>query len=112
MSLALLIFVPVFVAFGFLYWGSLLSDDDWFLKRVFQLFFIPLAWLSLNFAVIYIKLVYSSDVELVALLGDFVEYLGYVFFMIGVYYVIKIMIEVKNGLSMSRQNKKDAMYDE
>jgi hypothetical protein len=111
MSLSMIIFLPVVVAFGFLYWAEQLDEEHGILKLMFQLFFIPLVWIAVNFAVINVRIIYSSDSELVGLLGDFTYYLGWVFFIVGAYIVYNIFIRLKDFIQQRKSEKESEKYD-
>jgi hypothetical protein len=110
MSLAIITLLPVLVGFGLLYWGSLLSDDDWFLRLAFQLLFIPLCWLSINLGVINAKIVYASDIELVTAISSMAEYLGYLFLVVGVYYFFRTLGMVHDIIMQKKADKEDEMH--
>jgi len=106
MSMAMITFIPLAIALGFLYWASLLDDEHQILGLVFQLFFIPLSWVSINFALIDARLIYSSDVELVSGLGDLIYYLGWIFFIVGAYLVYNLFMNIYR-LMQERKRQKD-----
>jgi hypothetical protein len=107
-----IIFIPLLAAFGFLYWASQLEDEDYaVLKLLFQFLFIPLIWLSIHFAIIDASINYASEPALVELLADVVYYLGWIVFIIGVYYAFIIFKNVRDIILTKRQERKDAKYE-
>jgi hypothetical protein len=107
-----IILVPILAAFGLLYWSSQLEDDDYaILKLLFQFFFIPLVWVSVHLAVIDVSINYASNTALVTLLTEFVYYLGWVVFIIGVYYAFIIFRNIYNMILQKREAKKEAKYE-
>lgn len=112
MSLAIITLLPILAGFGLLYWGSTLVDDEWLLRLIFQFLFIPLCWISVNLGVIDAKIVYSSDVELVSTLSQLVEYLGYVFFIVGVYYFFRTCKKIYDNVRKGRADREAERHGE
>lgn len=110
MSLAMITFVPLAIGLGFLYWASQLDEEHHVLQLVFQLLFIPLCWISINFALIDARLIYSSDAELVKGLADMVFYLGWVFFIIGAYIVYRLFVTIKDWILQKKMEKEEEDY--
>jgi hypothetical protein len=95
---------------GFLYWADQLDEEHAVLKLMFQFLYIPLLWLSINFAVIDVGLVYGADAELIARLGDFVYYLGWVFFFFGAYLVYNIFMRLKDWFVERKRRREEERY--
>lgn len=111
MSLAMMIFIPIACAFGLLYWSEQLSEEYIVLRLAFQLMFIPLIWVSVHLAIIDASIIYSSNTDLITLLGQLVEYLGYLFFFVGAYIAWKLLEAVWIKIQSKRAEKKEEMYD-
>jgi hypothetical protein len=110
MSLLFLSIVPLVVGFGFLYWADQLDVEHDILKLFFQLLFLPLTFLSINFSVIYARLVWAADSELVDLLSLSVEILGWVMFVVGAYLCFILFMRVKDVVLRKRQAKMEEKY--
>jgi hypothetical protein len=110
MSLLLLSLFPLAAGFGFLYWADQLDVEHDILKLFFQLLFLPLTFLSINFAVIYARLVWAADAELVSLLGISVTILGWIMFIIGAYLVYILFMRVKDVVLRKKQEKMEEKY--
>jgi hypothetical protein len=112
MGLDTIVIIPLLAAFGLLYWASQLEDEDYaILKLLFQFLFIPLVWLSVHIAVIDISINYASNTDLVSALADFVYYLGWVVFIIGVYYAFIIFKNVRNIVLQKKEDRRQAKYE-
>ena len=90
MSEPSLILLPILIGLGFLYWASQLENDP-ILQFIFRLFFIPSILLSVNMGLIFARLSYAADTELISLLADLAYYVTLLLYGIGVYYLILIM---------------------
>ena len=107
-----IILIPLLAAFGFLFWANQLEDEDYaILKLLFQFLFIPLVWLSIHLAIIDVSINYASNSDLIVLLTDFVYYLGWIVFIIGVYYAFIIFNNIKNIILQKREKKREAKYE-
>ena len=111
MGLDTIILIPILTALGFLYWASQLEDEFYaILKLLFQFLFIPLSWLSIHLAIIDVSINYASNTALVNLLADFVYYLGWVVFIIGVYYCFVIFRNVVAVIQQKRKDKEEERH--
>lgn len=110
MGFEIIAILPLIAGFGFLYWGSQLEEDYNILKLMFQLFFLPLCFLSIHLCIIAVTLLYGSDNATITQLGLFVQILGYVMFLIGLFLLYKIVMEVKDFLLRKKQEKQEEMY--
>ena len=110
MSLSMIIFLPIAIGFGFLYWASQLDENHPILALAFQLFFIPLAWISINFALINARLIYSADSELITSLGDLIYYLGWMLFIVGAYLVYNICLNLYDMFLERKRVKEEEKY--
>jgi len=107
MTMDTIILVPLISAIGLLYWSSQLDGDDYaILKLLFQFLFIPLVWISIHFAIIDVSINYASNVDLINLLSEFTYYLGWVVFIIGVYYAFIVFKQVYN-IILSRKKARE-----
>lgn len=110
MSFAMIILLPILAAFGFLYWSDQLDEEHAFLKLMFQLLFLPLILLSINFGVIYAGLVWSSDSQLVKLLADFSYYLGWIIFIVGAYIVLTLFKRIYDMILERKAQKREEKH--
>jgi len=110
MSSTTTILIPLLVGFGFLYWSSVISDDEEILKLILRLFFIPSAWLSLHLATIYASLDYLGDVELVETLANNTLYLSWLLYIIGFYYIFMIIGKCYTAIMSYVAQKKEEKY--
>lgn len=112
MSMGFIILLPVLVGFGLLYWSSMLDGEDFdVLKLLFRLLFIPLVFLSINFAVIDASLTYASDSALVAMLGSFSEYLGYLFMLVGLYFIYLLAKGILNNIVENKRRREEDRHE-
>jgi hypothetical protein len=113
MGLDTIVLIPLLSAFGLLYWSSQLEDQDDYviLRLLFQLLYIPLVWLSVHLAIIDVSINYASNTDLVTTLTDFVYYLGWVVFIIGVYHAFIIFKNIKDIILQKKAEKSAAMYE-
>jgi len=111
MSSTTTILIPLLVGFGFLYWSTILSEDEEILKLVLRLFFIPSALLSLHLAVIYSSLDYLGDAELVTVLSNSALYLSWILLIVGIYYLFMIFKGVYDAIISYVAKKKAEQYD-
>lgn len=110
MSLSIIVLLPVLVGFGLLYWSSLLSEDYELLGMVFQLMFLPLSLLSIQFGIIDATIIYASDSVLVEQLGMFAYYLGWLIYGVGAFILMVIVLKVKDMLLAKRAAKQEEKY--
>jgi hypothetical protein len=109
MLLGLLIFLPIIIGFGLMYWGSQLEEDHWFLKLLFQMLFLPLVLISINFGVLGTMQLYPSNFELVNLLTDVAYYTSWTLALVGFYsclYIIWMVVKVTNAAGKLKQDEK------
>ena len=111
MSSTITIGLPLLVGFGFLYWSSLLDEDAEVLKLLFRFLFIPFAWLSIHIAVVYARLDYLADPELVEILADLVYYSSIILYLVGFYYLFMIVVNVYLLIMNKREKNSEEMYD-
>ena len=112
MTMDTIILIPLIAAVGLLYWASQLEDEDYMiLKLLFQFMFIPLVWVSTHLAIIDVSINYASNSALVVLLADFVYYLGWVVFIIGVYYAFIIFNNIRKIILQKQEAKKEGKYE-
>lgn len=110
MSMAMVMGLPLVAGLGLLYWSEQIKEDHPILTMAFRFMFIPLVWLSIHFAVIYVGLIYSANSELVIQLAQFSYYLGWLFFGIGVYYSFVVFGNIKDIIMQKKRDKEDAKY--
>lgn len=112
MSMNIIILLPILSGFGFLYWASQLEDEDYSIIRLlFQLMFIPLMWISINFAAIDASITYASNTDLVSLLGDFVYYTGWIAFIVGAALSFIVLKRLYELIRQKKQSKENEKYD-
>ena len=111
MSIALITALPLLAGFGLLYWSSLLDDDEWFLKLAFRFMFIPVLFLSIDFAIIDARLLYGADSVLVVTLTEFAYYFGWLLFGVGVYYCFVALNKAYDIVQQKKADKESAKYD-
>jgi membrane protein implicated in regulation of membrane protease activity len=108
----IIILLPILSGFGLLYWASQLEDEDYsILRMLFQLMFIPLTWLSIHFAVIDATITYASNTDLVALLGDFVWYSGWIAFIIGSVLSFIVLKRLYELIMQKKEQNESAKHD-
>lgn len=110
MSLSMITLLPLLAGFGFLYWADQLDEEHQILKLIFQLFFIPLVFISINFALIDASMVYSSNPELVERLANLTFYLGWLFFGVGVYLCFLVVGRIYDFLSQRKREREEEKY--
>ena len=111
MSMDFIIILPLVFGFGLLYWANGITNEDNILKHFFRLMFFPLMLLSLHFAIIDATLTYASDPALVELISLSVSILGYMIFIIGVYYAFYVLGRVKDFITQKKADNEEGKYD-
>lgn len=111
MSMTMIILLPVIAGLGLLYWAESIKEEQEYLATAFRFMFLPLIFLSIHFAVIDATLTYASDSDLVALLGDMSYYLGWLMFIVGVYYCFIAMAKAYDIVLQKRAEKQER-YDD
>lgn len=110
MFLLAVILLPLLFGALLMYWGSQL-DEDSILRLAFQLFIIPLAWLSIHFGVIAVGTFYPQASELVTVLAQFAYYLGWLLFIIGAYLLYRLLRGLVDLLQQRKAKKEAEQYD-
>jgi hypothetical protein len=110
MSLSTIIILPVITAFGLLWWGNQIKEEHPLLTFLFQFLFIPLMYVSFHFAVIQATLIYASEPTIVELLADLTYYMGWILFIVGVYYLFIVLKNIYDMFKQKKEDKKREMY--
>jgi hypothetical protein len=105
-----MILIPLITGVGFIFWANDLKEEHPFLALLLQLMFIPLVFLSIHLAVIQATILYSSNAQLVTTLTSMVEYLSWILFGIGAYYLFIAMGRAKDMVMKKRQDDYNKKY--
>ena len=106
-----IVLIPVLIGIGLFFWAEQVRDKHPILALLFQLMFIPLVYLTVDLAMTYVSVVYAANSEIVRVLGDVVYYLGWVIFIIGVYYCFVVMGKIYDIVRQRNNDKEAEMYD-
>ena len=106
----LITIIPLITGFGFLYWAEQLDEDLWYLKMSFHLLFIPLAWLSVDLSLSVVRVLYGGDSQWIERMGLYVNILGWIFFIIGAAYILRLLLSIKTYLQHKKIEREDERY--
>lgn len=109
MFLIAIVLLPLIVGFILLYWGNQLGEDS-FLRLVFQLFFIPLVWVSIHFGVIAIGFFYPSMSSLVTELSKFTYYLGWILLLVGLFLLYRVGKNIYDMIQEKKIKREEDLY--
>jgi hypothetical protein len=112
MSMNIIILLPVLAGFGLLYWAKCIEEEHEYLALAFQFMFLPLTFLAIHLAVVDATITYAADTELVTTLANMSYYLGWLLFIIGIYYSFVAMGKAYNLVLQKKQEKQEAKYND